>query len=575
MSLALRIEYLTARCTATSYNDRFAAEWPPHPARVFSALVNAWAESDPPDPEERAALDWLAELPPPGLVASSASERAVVTHFVPVNDVSVLQGFERQREKLDADQAALADARAAALALAAAGGDPRQLKAAERQLVTRTKSVEKQRARLRVLLAGDQAADETPKDAAIVRARTILPEGRTRQARTFPSVTPHDPVVHMIWEGNPADGHLQVLDALARRVVRLGHSSSLVACRFVQAAPGATLVPRDDGPVTLRVPGAGQVDQLADAHQLHQQVEPRVLPCRFQRYGPPADGRVRPVLRSVFTDEWIVVRQVAGPRLSTTLTAEVTQAARAALMSHAQDPPPEVLSGHRENGDPSERPHVAVLALPYVGSPHATGVILGVAVVLPSDIEPGDRLAVLRAVGRWEESARLRLGDAEVEAPPLDLRLGARGVIELERVVWGAPPLANLRPVTWCRAARTWVSATPVALDRNPGNLYAREPDAARAAYDNAAAIIATGCERVGLPRPARVEIIPSVGMPGVAKARAFPPFPADGRKPQRVKVHALLEFAEPVHGPVLVGAGRYFGLGLFRPVDGSGGAGS
>ena len=38
--------------------------------------------------------------------------------------------------------------------------------------------------------------------------------------------------------------------------------------------------------------------------------------------------------------------------------------------------------------------------------------------------------------------------------------------------------------------------------------------------------------------------------------------------KPQRVKVHALVEFADPVRGPVLLGAGRFFGLGLFRPAD-------
>ncbi|MDP2956142.1 MAG: type I-U CRISPR-associated protein Csb2 [Longimicrobiales bacterium] len=566
MTLALRIEYLTGRCTATSYNDRYAAEWPPHPARVFSALVNAWADGDPPDQDERGALDWLAELPSPGVAASGASERAVVPHFVPVNDVAVLQDFERQREKLDTDRAALADAEDA-LGVAAAVGDTKKVKAAERQVVKLRKAFAKQRVGLGVLLAKDQAPDEAPKAAAIKRARTVLPAGRTRQARTFPSVTPYEPVVHLIWEGDPSDMRLEALDAVARRVVRLGHSSTLVSCRFVQAAPAATLVPRDDGPMTLRVPGAGQVEQLVDAHQLHRQIEPRVLPCRFQRYGPPADEGVRAVPRSVFTDEWIVLRQVEGPRLSATLTAEVTQAVRAALMSHAQDPPPEVVSGHRENGDPSEKAHVAAIALPYVGSPHATGVILGVAVVVPRDITPDDRMALLRAVGRWEESARLRLGDDEVEAPPIEVRLGARGVIELERVVWGAPPLANLRPATWCRAARTWLSATPVALDRNPGNLYARDPDVARAAYDNAAGIIATGCERIGLPRPARVEIIPSVPMPGVPKARAFPPFPADGRKPQRVKVHALLEFEEPVQGPVLVGAGRYYGLGLFRPV--------
>jgi len=36
---------------------------------------------------------------------------------------------------------------------------------------------------------------------------------------------------------------------------------------------------------------------------------------------------------------------------------------------------------------------------------------------------------------------------------------------------------------------------------------------------------------------------------------------------PPRLASHALLVFPEPVRGPVLLGAGRYFGLGLFRPL--------
>ncbi|MGH7501844.1 MAG: type I-G CRISPR-associated protein Csb2, partial [Longimicrobiales bacterium] len=119
-----------------------------------------------------------------------------------------------------------------------------------------------------------------------------------------------------------------------------------------------------------------------------------------------------------------------------------------------------------------------------------------------------------------------------------------------------------------CRPAESWLSVTPVALDRNPGELYASDPDRARKAVASAIEIISTSCERIGLPRPIRVEVLPSVTMPGVAKARAFLPFPADTRKPRRVKVHAFVEFGEPVTGPVLLGAGRYLGLGLFRPVE-------
>ena len=40
--LALRIEYLTGTAVAQRRTDRSQPEWPPHPDRVFSALVAAW-----------------------------------------------------------------------------------------------------------------------------------------------------------------------------------------------------------------------------------------------------------------------------------------------------------------------------------------------------------------------------------------------------------------------------------------------------------------------------------------------------------------------------------------------------
>ena len=54
--LAIEIEFLTGRYAATAHNDRKCAEWPPHPARFFSALVAALHDHDPVDKAERDAL---------------------------------------------------------------------------------------------------------------------------------------------------------------------------------------------------------------------------------------------------------------------------------------------------------------------------------------------------------------------------------------------------------------------------------------------------------------------------------------------------------------------------------------
>ena len=85
--LVLRIVYLTGRAVATEYNDRDEPEWPPHPARLFSALVAEHAEA--PDPAEREALLWLEKAAPPSIAATPASVRRTVTHYVPVNDAQV------------------------------------------------------------------------------------------------------------------------------------------------------------------------------------------------------------------------------------------------------------------------------------------------------------------------------------------------------------------------------------------------------------------------------------------------------------------------------------------------------
>ena len=60
---ALGIELLMRRAIITKFNDREEPEWPPHPDRVFMALVSAWGESGE-DLAQREALEWLARPRP-------------------------------------------------------------------------------------------------------------------------------------------------------------------------------------------------------------------------------------------------------------------------------------------------------------------------------------------------------------------------------------------------------------------------------------------------------------------------------------------------------------------------------
>lgn len=568
-ALVLQLRYLTGRSIATAYNDRGRAEWPPHPARLYSALVATWADDEERDPAERAALEWLATLDAPSLYASAASERQGVPYFVPVNDVSVLDTFDRQRRKLDELRRAHEEAKASYEQARQTGSD-KDVASATKALARTEKAEGAERKKLEKLMLGDARPFAAGKHPAtgMKSARALIPEHRGKQARSFPSVSPEDPRVFLRWS-TPAEAieqHVPALAALARRVVRVGHSASLVACTVADDCPAPTWEPDENGDRVLRVPGAGQLEHLAEAFSRHAEVEPRVLPCRFQRYQRVGGVPEETTGKSSFGDDWLVFRQVGGRRLSQTCAVEVARAMRGALMKQAAEPPPELLSGHTREGAPTSRPHLAIVPLPFVGRPRASGDLLGVALIFPEQVDDGERQAVLRAIGLWEEQRRTEEGDALVDTPPLELRLGRAGVIAVERIEWGVAPLETLRSATWCRPSHTWVTATPIALDRNPGDLFSRDRDKAEAAHQAAERSIEAACENIGLPKPSYVQIHPSVPLVGAVKARAYPAFPADPSKHQRVKVHARLEFPMPVAGPVLLGAGRYYGLGLCRP---------
>lgn len=85
-TLAIEVWLLTGRFVATAFNDRTKTEWPPHFARVYSALVNEWAQAGR-DKREASCLRWMETLGPPRIAASFACNRTTKAHFVPVNDV--------------------------------------------------------------------------------------------------------------------------------------------------------------------------------------------------------------------------------------------------------------------------------------------------------------------------------------------------------------------------------------------------------------------------------------------------------------------------------------------------------
>lgn len=558
---ALAIDLLSGRYVATEYNDRDQAEWPPHPARIFSALVSAWAEGEPETAvgeEELDALHWLETLSPPLIYATAsrhAGHRTVVPVFVPVNDASIVANTDRSKlETAEGSLRAAVDAK------------------------SRTK-LEKEVARLsKKLIEDSRRAIAVPakfgKSEPAAAAR-LLPEWRTRQPRTFPGVTPEEPVIALVWEDVvPEEVVSRALERLCTRVVRLGHSSTPVLLRMLSQPELDPIVSRterfapdeDNGECVVRWVSPGQTARLRAAFAMHHETEPRVLPARFVRYAEGVAAVREAELRSVFDRELIVFARVGGPRLSTLSTVGVTQQFRRALISAAEQPVSELLSGHRADGSPSDRPHVAIFPLPFVGHPHSDGAILGIGVALPAECEEHQRKAVLKAIGRLEAQS-----GGDDDSAVIKLLLGRAGTLELERVVWGASTRKGLRPDHWTVSSRRWASVTPVALDRNPGNLHDSDFAKRKSAFAEATEAIRVAVGRVA-PEAARVlrdvDVVRSCVLPGTAKPRNFPRYPVNTARPQRVLVHVRLEFGKPVAGPIIIGAGRYQGLGLFLPVD-------
>lgn len=278
----------------------------------------------------------------------------------------------------------------------------------------------------------------------------------------------------------------------------------------------------------------------------------RPLPGKWQGYGrPQAPRSAESMPHSVFDPRFIVLT-IVGRRPSLPATLRLTAALRGLLMRECpQQPPPEWLSGHLASGQATALPHMALVPLAFAGSQHADGRIMGLAVILPRTLAPQE-------AGRCFQPI---LRNPQTGLPREDLPLfdGERIECAIALETHERSPI-NLDPRTWTKASRIWASVTPVALNRH----FDGDDQ-----WQQSAENVKDMCEHIGLPRPREVLLHPVSLVEGVPHAREFPQLlrKADGGR--RRHHHAVVIFDEPVGGPILLGAGRFRGYGLFRPMEG------
>ena len=292
-----------------------------------------------------------------------------------------------------------------------------------------------------------------------------------------------------------------------------------------------------------------QSQRIAELKSYRAPSPRRSVPSRWQGYGRPPPP-VEPTRHTVF-DENMVVLSVRGQPVTLPATLKLTAALRGLLLHECPvQPPPEWFSGHRSDGAPSADPHMALVPLPFVGSLHADGRIMGLGVVVPVSVSPQE-------VGRFLEPI---LRDPKTGLARDDLRLFSGESFELgveldnrERPPW------NLKRQTWTRASRTWASVSPVVLNRHFDGVDR---------WERAAEGVKDACEHIGLPRPGQVLLHPVSLVEGVPHAREYPRLTRKHDGGKQSHAHAVIIFDERVAGPLLVGAGRFRGYGLCRPLD-------
>lgn len=281
-------------------------------------------------------------------------------------------------------------------------------------------------------------------------------------------------------------------------------------------------------------------------------LELRVLVAGWRRRpDPPAPASsIGPVPTSHLAGHHVVLRRV-GPGPSARFGLAIAYAVRGAVLKFASDEAPEGITGHRHDGRPSERPHLVIAPIPDVGWAHATGQILGVLLHLP-DAAATARSRLHVALEGWRRAG---------------FEVGFRGqTMRLERASDAGSPRA-LQVAQWCGPATDWASATPIALDLNPGSLTSPDPERRAVAYARAVACVRDSVTRLGLPAP-EVSLGLTPPLNGSYPIDGdHPPFPIRADRVRRVQVHAVLHFGEPVAGPIVIGAGRYLGLGLCKPL--------
>jgi len=504
---AIGICYLTGYAAATDLAAD-AAEWPPHPGRVFMALAAAHFETRG-GAEERAALLWLESLPPPSIYASEAQPRSKVESYVPVND-----GYGRQKQ-LRAFRKTRPDSNRVVLRWNV--DPPDSIATPLRELCEKVTRIGYSASLTQVWLACAEAPE--------LPASNWIPE-----------------------EG--LDSTLRMRIPSGGTLARLEHSYNKTALDEYEALQEALASAAKSAQAKIR-------KKVKERFPLGPPQPERPSMSVWHGYrmvslGPGSS----PAVQGPFDPGFLVLAVREGSILGLESTQQLTGALRNAAMKAAGENPPEWLTGHTPERRPSEQPHAAFFPLPFVGRKYADGHVMGLGIALP-------RWLSQTTAGRVE--LRERLGPLLFNVDGSDRKVKLWSKVkpwsdarkwewELKREVQENVPY-SLQRKNWTGPSREWASVTPVVLHHHP-----------KRRDGHAEQILADALVTAQYPEVEQIRLSPISVFEGARTVSEMPPYTQGGENLCRYQAHAVIRFRECVEGPVLVGRGRYRGYGLFKP---------
>lgn len=487
--------------------DRGQPEWPPSPARLFQALVAGGARGGQLEEDAEAALRWLEAQPPPLVVAPRMRLGKEVTFFVPNNDL---------------------DGR---------GGDPSEV-------------------------------------AGIRTAKRVRPS----------LFDVEEPFLYG-WPLADGEVHLPALTTLAESLYQLGRGVDLAWARvhqidrvsfddLVAGRSGAPFRPTPGAAAPQRrllVPVAGTLESL---HRRHR--------ATLDRFGASRLGKKRvrtftqppkPVLESVAYEGMAtrVLFDLRGERDTFApqslaaivgLTERIRDAAARRLLQSAPELEREVeraLVGRTPENmprlDPSDR--VRLIPLPSIGHEQTTPAIRRLLVEVPPScpLRPADVL--------WALSGLVlpSVHGEDGETPPVFELTRAVELAMLHHYGVGDAP----------RRPRRWVTVTPAALPAPRRRLSPEPPfDAPKGGDERqreemrAVAAVRQALRHAGVVQhPIEIDVRRE---PFLRRGRRAEDFAGGTRFDKHRLWHVALTFEEPCPGPLVLGDGRFLGLGLMAP---------